>query len=159
ETAFVPRSRRALLALHGIGVDVIAGETVFSRDEVGRNPLRHEIGFERDGGIHGPGAAGGADADPAHGFDPSADSQVVLPRHDLACAKMARVGAGAEKAIDWAAGHAIAIACRERRPARDIAARLADRIDTTKYHVVDERWVELVALLHRRQRLCRQIER
>src|SRR5499427_1756129 len=64
ETAFVPRSRRALLALHGIGVDVVAGETVFSRDEVGRNPLRHEIGFERDGGIHGPGAACGADADP-----------------------------------------------------------------------------------------------
>src|SRR5215831_16875366 len=32
ETALVPRSRRAPLALHGIGVDVIAGETVFSRD-------------------------------------------------------------------------------------------------------------------------------
>src|SRR5262249_60009100 len=42
---------------------------------------------------------------------------------------------------------------------RHSAARLADRIDTTKYHVVDERRVELVALLHRRQRLCRQIER
>src|SRR5262249_55024675 len=34
-----------------------------------------------------------------------------------------------------------------------------DRIDTTKYHIVDERRVELIALLHRRQRLCRKIER
>src|SRR5262245_19281328 len=159
ETALVPRSRRAPLALHGIGVDVVAGETVFSRDEVGRNPLRHEIGFERDRGVHGPGATRGADADPTHGFDPSANGHVVLPRHDLGCGKIDRVEPRGAKAIDLDARHAIAIACRECRHARDIAAGLADRIDTTKDHVIDERRVELIALLHRGQRLRRQIER
>src|SRR5262245_53540595 len=159
ETALVPRSRRAPLALHGIGVDVIAGETVFSRDDIGRNPLRHEIGLERDRGLHGPGATRGADADPTHGFDPSANGHVVLPRHDLGCGEIDRVEPRGAKAIDLDARHAIAIACRECRYARDIAARLADRIDTTKNHVVDERRVELIALLHRRQRLRRQIER
>src|SRR5262249_7534933 len=72
---------------------------------------------------------------------------------------MAGGEAGGEKAFVWAPGPPIAIACRERRHARDTAARLADRIDTTKYHVVDKRRIEPVALLYRRQRLRRQIER
>ena len=83
EAALVPRRRRALLALHRIGVDVVARKSVFGRDQVGGNALRQEIMRDRDRRIDRPGAARGADADPAHGFDAAADRHVLLPGHDL----------------------------------------------------------------------------
>src|SRR5262245_2238092 len=76
-----------------------------------------------------------------------------------AAAKLTASRPEAQKRLIWTPGTPSPIACRERRHARDIAARLADRIDTTKYHVVDERRVEVVALLYRCQRVRRQIER
>ena len=159
EAAFVPGRRRALLALDRIGVDVVAGESVLGGDEVGRDALRHEVGFDRDRGIHRPGAARGADADPAHGLDAAADRHLVLAGHDLGRGEVHRVEAGGAEAVDLHARHAVAVARRERGHARDVAARLADRIDAAEHHVVDQRRIEPVALLHRRQRLRRQVER
>ena len=63
EAAFLPGFRGALLRFDRIGVDVVAGEAVFRGDEIGRDALRHEVGFDRDMRIDRPGAAGGADAD------------------------------------------------------------------------------------------------
>ncbi len=54
EAARLPRLRGALLALHGVGVDVGAGEAVLGRDQIGGNALRDEIGFMGDRGIGGP---------------------------------------------------------------------------------------------------------
>src|SRR3984885_12976752 len=47
EPALFPGCRSALLRLDRISVDVVARETVFCRDEVGRDALRHEIGGDR----------------------------------------------------------------------------------------------------------------
>ena len=147
EMALVPGRRGALLALDRVGVDVVAGEAVFGGDQVGRDALRHEIGFDRDRRIHRPGAARGADADPAHRLDAAADRHVVLARHDLGRREVDRVEAGGAEAVDLHARHAVAVAGGERRRARDVAARLADRIDAAEHHVVDQRRIELVALL------------
>ena len=57
EPPFVPGGGGALLRLHGVGVDVVAGEAVFGRDQVGRDALRHEIGGNRERRIDRPGAA------------------------------------------------------------------------------------------------------
>ena len=146
EAALVPGLAGALLALHRIGVDVVAREAVFGRDQVGGDALRHEIGRDRDRRIDRPGAAGGADADPAHRFDAAADRHVVLAGHDLGGGEIHRVEPRGAEPVDLHARHAVAVAGADRRHPRDVAAGLADRIDAAEHHVVDHRRVELVAL-------------
>ena len=70
-----------------------------------------------------------------------------------------RVEAGGAETIDLHARHAVAETGDQRGRARDVAARLADRIDAAEHHVVDKRGVELVAILDRGERLRREIER
>ena len=53
---------------------------------------------------------------------------------------------GGAEAVDLHAGDRVAVAGVERRGARDVAARLADRIDAAQHHVVDQRRIELVAV-------------
>ena len=49
EIALVPGIGRALLAFDGEGVDIVAGETVHRRDQIGADALRREIGLVGDG--------------------------------------------------------------------------------------------------------------
>ena len=159
EVTLLPGHRRALLALDRVFVALRARETVFGRDQVGGDALRHEIGFQRDRGIDRPGAAGGADADAAHGFDAAADRHVVLSRHDLRGGEIHRVETRRAEAVDLHARHLVAVVRDDRRDARDVAAGFADRIDAAEHDVVDQRGVERVALLDRGKRLRREIER
>ena len=116
EPALVPRLGGAPLALDRISIDIIAREAVFRRDEIGRDALRHEIGFDRDRRIDGPGAARSADADPAHGFDAAPDRHLMLAGHDLGRREIHRIEAGGAKAVDLHAGHPVAeIGGRARR--------------------------------------------
>ena len=84
KSPLVPGRGGALLALDRVGVDVVAREAVFGRDQVGRDALRQEVGLDGDRRIHRPGAAGGAHADAAHRLDAAADRHVVLAGHHLA---------------------------------------------------------------------------
>jgi hypothetical protein len=52
-----------------------------------------------------------------------------------------------------------AIAGNERRSPRDIAAGFADRIDHAQHHVINQRRIEVVAVLDRAERLACKIER
>ena len=139
----------APLRFDGIGVDVVAREAVFGRDQIGRDALRHEIGGDRERRIDRPGAARGADADAAHRFDAAADRHVVLAGHDLRGGEIDRVEAGSAEAVDLHAGHVVAEARRQRAHAGDVAARFADRIDAAHHDVVDLAGVEIVAILDR----------
>ena len=87
-------------------------------------------------------------------FDAAADRHVVLAGHDLGRGEIHRVEAGGAEAVDLHARHLVAVARHDRRDARDVAARLADRIDAAEHHVVDQRRIELVALLDRAERLA-----
>ncbi len=122
-------------------------------------PLRQEIMRDRDRGIDRPGAAGRADADPAHRFDAAADRHVLLSGHDLRGGEIHRIEARGAEAIDLHAGDAVAIAGDQRRGARDIGGGFADRIDHAHHHVIDQSGVEVVAALDGAERLARQIER
>ena len=128
----------ALLALDRIGVDVVAREAVFGGDQVGRDALRQEVGLHRDRRIDRPGAAGGADADAAHGFDAAADRHVVLAGHHLRRGEVDGVEPRGAEAVDLHARHRVAVARHQRGGARDVAARLADRIDAAQHDVVDQ---------------------
>ena len=159
EAALVPGFRRALLALHRIGVDVVARKTVFGRDQVGRHALRHEVGRHRHRRIHRPGAAGGADADAAHRFGAAADGEFMLAAHDLGGGEIHRIEARGAEPADLDAGDRLAETGLERGEARDIGAGLADRIDHAEHDVVDDVFGEVVALLQGFQRCRRQCQR
>jgi hypothetical protein len=159
EAALFPGFGRALLALDRVGVDVVAREAVPGGDQIGRDALRQEIGLDRDRRIDGPGAAGGADADAAHGFHATADRHVVLAGHDLRRSEVHRIQARRAEAVDLDTRYAVAETRDQSRGTSDVAARLADRIDAAEYHIVDLLCVELVAVADGGQRLRREIER
>ncbi len=159
ETAFVPRDRRALLALDRIGVDVVAREAVFGRDQICGNSLRYEIMRHRDGRIDRPGAAGGPDSDPAHRLDAAADRHVLLPGHDLRGSKIHCIKSGGTEAIDLHARYAVAVTGDQSRGARDVGTGLANRIDDAHHHIIDHCRIEIVAALDGAKRLACQIER
>ncbi len=159
EAALVPRLGGALLALHRIGVDVIARKAVFGRDQIGRHALRHEIGRHRDRRIHRPGAAGGADADAAHQFGAAADREFMLAAHDLGRREIHGIEARCAEPADLDPGHRLAETGFQRREAGDVGSGLADRIDHAEHDVVDDIFLEMVALLQRLQRRRRQCQR
>jgi hypothetical protein len=85
--------------------------------------------------------------------DAAADGHVMLPGHDLRRAKFTASRPDAQKRLICMPGTEVAEARAERRRARDIAARLADRIDAAENDVIDQAvGVEIVALLERFQR-------
>jgi hypothetical protein len=82
----------------------------------------------------------------------------MLPRHDLRRCEVHGIEAGCAEAIDLHTGHTVAKPGDECRRARDIAAGLADRIDATEHNVIDQRWIELIAIFDGSKRLRRKIE-
>ncbi len=83
----------------------------------------------------------------------------MLARHHLGRREIHRIESRGAKAVDLHAGHVVAEPGDKRSRARDVAARLADRIDATENDVVDQRGIELVAVLDGRERLRGEIER
>ena len=70
-----------------------------------------------------------------------------------------RVEPRSTEAVDLHARYAVAEAGDQRRGARNVGRGLAHRIDHAQYHVIDQRGVELIALLDLAKRLRREIER
>ena len=159
EPAFVPRALGPLLALDRIGVDVVAAKAVFGGDQIGGNPLRHEIAVKGDCGVRSPGAAGCAHGHAAHAFDAAADGKIGLPRHDLRRGHVGCLQAGRAKAVDLNAGHGLGIVGVDRRDARDVGALLAHRLDTAEDDVVDVGRIKIVAIADGAKRRRREIDR
>ena len=80
---------------------------------------------------------------------------------DITCAaaKFTASRPEAQKRLICTPGTPLPKPATERRHAGNVAARFADRIDATEDHVVDQRGVETVALLHRREHMGGEIER
>ncbi len=159
EAAIIPGRRRSFLALDRVGVDIIARESVFRGDEIGRDALRHEVGRDGDHRIDRPGAARRTDADAAHRLDTSADRAIMLARHDLGRRKIHGVETGGTEAVDLHPGDVRAVSGGQRRSPRDVAAGLADRVDAAEHDIVDDGPVKAVAVLERGQRRRGQPER
>ena len=92
-------------------------------------------------------------------FDAAADRHIVLAAHDFGCREIHRIETGCAEAVDLDAGHGVAIARQQRRDARDVAARLPDRIDATHHHIIDQFRIEIVALAQSLQNLRGEVDR
>ena len=156
---FLPCPGGALLRLDGVFVDIVAGETVFGGDEVGRDALGQEIARYGDAGIDGPGAARRPHADPAHRFDAAADGDVLHARHHLRRREVHRVEARGAEPVDLDARHVLAEARLQDRGAGDVAAGFADGVDAAEHHVLDDLGIESVALPDRIERRHGKIDR
>jgi hypothetical protein len=83
----------------------------------------------------------------------------MLARHHLRRSEVHGIETGGTEAIDLHARDTLTEPGAERRHPRDIATCLADRIDAAHDHVVDIVFLQIVALLQRPERGCRQRER
>ena len=91
-------------------------------------------------------------------LDAAANRHVVLAGHHLGRGEIDRVEPGGAEPAELHARYFIAVAGLERGRARDHAAGLPDRIDTTHHHVVDQGRLEFVAILDGGERVGREIE-
>ena len=76
----------------------------------------------------------------------------MLAAHDLGGREIHRIEAGGAEAADLDAGDGFAEARVHGREARDVGAGFADRIDHAENDVVDDVFLQIVALLERLQR-------
>ena len=83
----------------------------------------------------------------------------MLAAHDLGGGEIHGIEAGGAEAVDLHAGHGFAETRLQRRETRDVGAGLADRIDAAEDDVVDDVFLEIVALLQRLQRRRGQRQR
>ena len=83
----------------------------------------------------------------------------MLAAHDLGGGEIHRIEARRAEPADLDARHRLAETGFQRREARDVGAGLADRIDHAEHDVVDDIFLEMVALLQRFQRRRRQRQR
>ena len=76
----------------------------------------------------------------------------MLAAHDLGGREIHGVEAGGAEAADLHAGHGFAEARLQRGEARNVAAGFPDRIDNAENDIVDDVFLQVVALLQRLQR-------
>ena len=92
-------------------------------------------------------------------FGAAADGEFVLAAHDLGGGEIHGIEAGSAEPRDLDAGDGFAETGVHGREARDVGAGLADRIDHAEDDVVDDVFLEVVALLQCLQRRGRQRHR
>ena len=146
EPSLGPSRGGALLALHRIGVHVVAGEAVQGGDQVGRDALGHEVVLEGRGRVDRPGPAVCAHRHPAHRFDPAPDGHLGLAGHHLGGGHVAGFEARGAEAVNLNPGRDLVVVCAQDRGPGDVAALLAHRHDAAHDHVVDEAGVQPVAV-------------
>ena len=144
---------------HGEFVDLLAGEALQRRDQIGTDALRDEMGGEIGFGILRPGAAVGADRDARHRFDATGNDQVLPVGADFLRREVDRFQAGAAKTIELKPGRLPVPAGCERRRLADATALLAIGRNAADHHVVDLAGIQIVATGKRVQRTCEQIDR
>ena len=143
EVAARPGRRGLLLRPQRVGVDVLAGEALDGRDQVGADALGHEadrvIGFR----VGRPGAAVGTHRHPRHGLDAAGQHQVVPAGADLLRGRVHGLQAGRTEPVELHATGGVGQAGSQHRGAGDVAALVTDGRDDTKDDVADQVLVEV----------------
>ena len=159
EPALIPRLLGALLALHCIGVHVIARIAVLGRDQVRRDALRHEIMVERHLRVDNHRAAIRTHGHAAHGFHAAANGHVGLAGHDFRRSKVHRFKAGGAETVYLKARRGLGVVGIQRRRTGDVRALLAYRRDAAQDHIVDHAGIEIIAVADGLELLGGQLQR
>ena len=159
EAPFGPGARGALLAFHGIGIDIAARETIFGGDQIGTDTLRREIGLVGDRRVHRPGAAIGPHWHAAHAFDAAADGEHRFAGHHLGRCHVDGFQPRGTETVDLYASGGLRIIGIEHGNAGDIAALFAHRRNTAEDHIIDIRRIDAGAVAHRLQHLGAKLDR
>ena len=99
-----PGGGRPVLGFHGQGIRHLTGKAVFGGDDIGRNALRHEIGFHGEAWVHRNGGPVAAHGHAAHHLDPARDVGRARATAHLIGGKVHRLHAAGAKAVDGKAG-------------------------------------------------------
>ncbi len=159
EAALGACRRRALVRAQRPGVELGAVETLYRRDQVGADALRHEAELVVDARVHEPRATVAAHRPATHALDAAGDDQVLPAAPDLGRGEVDRLEPRSAEAAVREAGHRLRPVGVEHRGARDVAALLADRRHAAEHDVVDQRSVERVTLLQGVQQRAQQPHR
>ena len=159
EALFLPGLGGALLAFHGIAVDIIAGETVLGRDQVGGDALGHDVMVEGDFRIGAHGPAIGAHRHARHGFDTAANGEIGFAGHDFRGRHVHGFQAGGAETVELIARRRLGIVRIDHGGAGNVRALLTHRRDHAHDDVVHEGGVEIVAVPDRLELLGGQLQR
>ena len=159
EISVLPCVSRASLAFHGEPVDIGAREPIEGGDHIGADSLRRKVVVVRDPWIRGPCAAVGAHHGSRHRFNAAADGGLVLAGHDLRRGRVDRFERRRTEAMNLLAGNGLSVSGEQHPRPGDVAALLADGLGASHDDIVDQRGVELVALLESPQHLLNELYR
>ena len=153
--------RAAALALRGEGVDLLAGEALDRRDQVGGDALRHHrvlLDQVRVAAVDA--GAVGAHRAARHRLDAAADDEVLLARHHAERGEVHRLLSGAAEAVQrHAGGRVVGPARVQHRHARDARALVAHRGHAAGDDVLDVARVDAGPRHERVQALRQQLLR
>jgi len=158
EPAALLSVRGPALTLDGVGVHLLAGETLEGGDQVGAHALRHEVQRPRDLRVDRPRTAVHAHGAAGHVLHAAAHHHVGLARHDLRGRRVHGLEARGAEAVELLARDVLRIARHQRGDARDVGALLAHRRHATENHVVELARVERGPVAQRRERLRRELD-
>ena len=155
---FFPRTGRAFMRFHRIGIHVIAADAVFRSDHVGRHALRHEIGREGRRRVNRPGTAVRTHGHTAHGLDTATNGHFGFARFYLGCGHVHGFEARCAETVELETGGTLIVTGSQHGGAGDVGTLLADRRDDAQNHIVDQGSVDVVAVAQGLQNLRGQAQ-
>src|SRR5690606_10843075 len=143
EVAAGPGCRRELLRTQCVGVDVLAGEALDGRVEVGGDALGNQVAVVVGGGIEHPRATAGAHGHAGHRLDATGEDELVPARADVLRSHVDGLEARRAEAVDRDAARGDRQVRDGDRGAGDVGTLVADGADDTEDQVGDAVLVEV----------------
>ncbi len=158
ETSLIPRLLGALLGLHGQLIRLVAGKAVFSRDDISRDTLWHEILFHCQRWINGDCRTVAAHGHTAHHFNASGDIAHACTATHLIGGKVYGLHAGRAETVDGKTGNAFIQIGRQHRRAGKTPALFHHLGDISPDHILNGVSFKVVALFQCIQGECGQAQ-
>src|SRR3989442_1752755 len=136
ETALVDRPDGLAVGPEGELVHLLPRDLVLVRDEVGGNPLLHDLVFLEQ--LRAERSGVGAQRDAGHHLDPARDDDVVLARHDLHRGEVERLQSGGAHPVHAGPGNRLRKARDQWREAGDVQSLFVDLGDAAQHDVLDD---------------------
>src|SRR2546427_430482 len=136
EPALVDRPDGLAVGPEGELVHLLPRDLVLVRDEVGGDPLLHDLVFLEQ--LRAERSGVGAQGDAGHHLDPARDDDVVLTRHDLHGGEVECLQSGGAHPVHAGPGNRLREPRDKRREAGDVQSLFVDLGDAAQHDVLDD---------------------